>query len=709
MTKRTSLVLAIAVQSLLLQGGDASDRDILPALSSSQVRAIIDRASGERALNDIRRLALIHRWFVSPGYEEAATYVMNEARRIGLEGVAIDRFPANGKTHYATSLSLPRWSVARAELRMTAPEPRHLISWDEMPTCLASNSRSAEVEAELIDVGEGIHASDYEGKDVAGKLVLASSPQGKGRIELVHRLAVLERGAAGVVSYRSYYPDDFPDLVTWDHLFTLEKNGRKSTFGFCVSKRLGWELKRRLRNGEKVVLRADIQSELSAGEYEIVEGTIPGRDWPEQEVWFIAHLDHARPGANDNASGSAAILECARAFRELIDSGAWPGPRRTLRFLWVPEIYGTYAYLVSHPRRVRRAVAVINLDMVGENQALCGSEFQVTRTPDSVPSYINDILSAGLELLLGNPLLPGHEAEGKSSLTSATGTHDPWRAGLVPYSGGSDHEVFLGGGLQVPATMFGSWPDYFYHTNQDTPDKCDSTQLRRAIVLAMISARSIADMNVSSALEFLGRAYAKACQRTDRDFEKAMATLRRGGPGGEDLKEALNIVDRGVEREEATLTSILALFPGEERLSRAVRHSAAYLAGRRELGRRSVLDSFAALCVERKIGRPRPPAGPTPEEKEAERLIPCRDPRFPGPLSDDYIALKLEAKGIPYRNPFSEVESFEIAAFIDGKRTVLGIRNAVSAECGPVSLADVLNHIRDLESAGVITAKMPDR
>jgi aminopeptidase YwaD len=355
MTKRTSLVLAIAVQSLLLQGGYASDRDILPALSSSQVRAIIDRASGERALNDIRRLALIHRWFVSPGYEAAATYVMNEARRIGLKEVAIDRFPADGKAYYATSLSLPRWSVARAELRMTAPEPRHLISWDEMPTCLASNSRSADVEAELIDVGEGVHASDYEGKDVAGRLVLASSPQRKGRIDLVHRLAVLERGAGGVVSYRSYYPDDFPDLVTWDHLFTLEKNGRKSTFGFCVSKRLGWELKRRLRNGEKVILRANIESELSVGEYGIVEGTIPGKDWPEQEVWFIAHLDHAEPGANDNASGSAAILECARAFRELIDSGAWPGPRRTLRFLWVPEMYGTYAYLVSHPQRVRRA------------------------------------------------------------------------------------------------------------------------------------------------------------------------------------------------------------------------------------------------------------------------------------------------------------------------------------------------------------------
>jgi len=335
MTDKKALAIglvAIAGLSVLLQSGRAADRDVLPSLSLDQVRAIIDRASGERALDHIRRLSLIHRWFVSPGYDEAASYVREEARKIGLDGVAVEKFPSDGKKYYATSLSLPRWTVDRAELRMVAPESKHLISWAEMPTALASNSRSAAVEAELVDVGEGVHPSDYDGKDVAGKLVLASSPQGKGRIELVHRLAVLERGAAGVISYRSYYLDDFPDLVTWDHLFTLEKNGRTSTFGFCVSKRLGRELQRLLRDGQKVVLRVDIKADLSPGEYGIVEGSIPGREFPGQEVWFIAHLDHANPGANDNASGSAALLECARAFHDLIESGALPGPRRDLRF-----------------------------------------------------------------------------------------------------------------------------------------------------------------------------------------------------------------------------------------------------------------------------------------------------------------------------------------------------------------------------------------
>ena len=707
MTEKRVLLIAIAGLSVLLQSGRASDREVLPGLSPGRVQAIIDRASGERALNDIRRLSLIHRWFVSPGYDEAASYVLQEARKIGLDGVAMEKFPADGKIHYATSLSLPRWTVDRAELRMVTPQPKHLISWAEMPTSLASNSRSAAVETELIDVGEGIQASDYEGKDVAGKLVLASSPQGKGRIDLVHQLAVLERGAAGVISYRSYYLDDFPDLVTWDHLFTFEKNGRTSTFGFCVSKRLGRELQRLLHDGRKVVLRADIKADLSPGEYGVVEGAIPGREFPDQEVWFIAHLDHANPGANDNASGSAVVLECARAFLDLIKSGALSGPRRTLRFFWVPEVYGTYAYLVSHAERVRKAVAVINMDMVGENQTLCGSTFQVTRTPDSVPSFLNDLLSIGLDTLLGGPLLPGHETLGSFEITSPTGTREPWRARLVPYSGGSDHEVLMGGGLQVPATMFGSWADYFYHTNEDTPDKCDSTQLRRAIALGMITASSIAGLDAESAADFAERMYAKALQRMGLDREKAVETLQQGRPGSEDRGEALNLIDHGFERENGTLSSLLRLFPGEKNLERTIRQKIEGLSLERESAKRDVRDSCLALCTRRKVDAPQAPAGLTPEEKEAASLVPSRIPAFPGPLSDEYIALQLEPKGIPYRNPFSEAEGFEIGAFIDGKRSLLEIRNAVSAECGPVRLADVRDHIQKLAAAGMIVLKNP--
>ena len=677
---------------LLLGSGENASRHPLPALSLPQIQSIIDQASGERALNDIRHLSLIHRWFNSDGYDEAAAFIQKKAQEMGLSEVDVEKLPADGKISYSTHRTLPRWNVKEAELTMVSPRYKHLVSWDETPTVLASNSRPANIEAELIDVGEGVSPSDYEGKDVKGKLVLAASPQGKGRIDLVHRLAVLDRGAVGVISYRSYYLDDFPDLVTWDHIWGLEKNGKTSTFGFCVSKRMGRELQRLLKSGEKVVLRARVESSIGPGEYRLVKGSIPGTDFPEQEVWFIAHLDHANPGANDNASGSAAILECARSFLDLINSGRLPQPKRTLRFLWVPEVYGPYAYLSAHPEDAKKIVAVINMDMVGEDQKLCGSTFQVTQTPDSTPSFFNDLLAGHLNYLLGS-----------TAIVSALGTREPWQAKLVPYSGGSDHEVFLGGGVNIPATMFGSWPDYYYHTAQDTPDKCDSTQLKRAIVLGMLVASSVANLDAASGIDFAEILYSKSLQRMGHEVERAIDFLQKKAPREEDLKEALNIIDFGIQRERGTLSSLWRLLPQEERPDSSIRLKTEILSSRLAADKKYIREYYEALCSQRGI-KPGPTAL-TAEEKQAAFIVPRRDAAFPGPFEDGYIAEKLEAKGISYSNPFSELENFEIGAFIDGKRSVLEIRNAVSAECGPVKLADVIDYMNKLEGAGVIVLK----
>ena len=700
-TKRSILFLAIIGLTFFIESGQSSELKPLPALTLGQVQAIIDRASGERALNDIRHLALLHRWFNSEGYDEAAAYVLNKAREIGLSRAGIEKFPADGKIYYSTERTLPRWNVKGAKLAMTAPQRKQLVSWDEMPTVLASNSRSADVEAELVDVGEGVRISDYDGKNVKGKLVLASSPQEKGRIEVVHRLAVLERGAAGVVSYRSYYLDDFPDLVTWDHIWTLEKDGRLSTFGFCISKRLGWELRRLLRDGEKVVLQAKVETNLGTGEYGIVQGLIPGAEFPDQEIWFTAHLDHANPGANDNASGSAAILESARAFIEIIKAGFLPQPKRTLRFFWTPEIYGTTAYLATHPEDAKKIVAVINMDMVGEDQKLCGSTFQVYRTPDSTPSFLNDLLAGHLDFFLSHPPQPGHELADPLAVVSPFGSREPWLAEVVPYSGGSDHQVFMGGGINVPATMFGSGPDYFYHTGQDTPDKCDSTQLRRAIALAMTVAASLAYLDAGAALDLTEHLHAKSLQRMGREVERAVEYLRQSQLRGEDLKEALNILDRGFEREKEALGSLLGLLPQEKNLDSMVRLKAGSLGLRVETDKKSVRTTYDNLCGQRGV-KPGSAAS-TPEEQEAGRIIPGRISAFPGPFDGGYLAEKLDAKGKDALSRFPGLASYEAGAFIDGKLSILDIRNAVSAECGPINLSDIVAYLRALESIGLIS------
>ena len=699
--KRTGLFFMLMAFSLFLKSGANPDFKPLPSLTMEQIQTIIDHASGERALDDIRHLSLLHRWFNSDGYDEAANYVLNKTKEIGLAQAGIEKFPADGKILYSTQRTLPRWNVKEAELAMTSPQKKRLVSWEETPTVLASNSRSADVEAELVDVGEGVRPSDYEGKDIKGKFVLASSPQAKGRIEVVHRLAVLERGAAGVVSYRSYYLDDFPDLITWDHIWTLEKDGRPSTFGFCVSKRMGWELRRLLRDGEKVVLKAKVETSLGPGEYGVVQGSIPGTVFPDQEIWLIAHLDHANPGANDNASGSAAILESARAFSRLIKAGLVPKPKRTIRFLWVPEIYGTTAYLATHPEAAERIIAVINMDMVGEDQKLCGSTFQVTRTPDSTPSFLNDILSGHLDFFLAHPPEPGHEMADPLAVISPLGSREPWLAAVAPFSGGSDHEVFMGGGVNIPATMFGSGPDYFYHTAQDTPDKCDSTQLRRAIALAMTVASSLAYLDAESAQEQAEILFSKSLGRLGSDVERSMGFLQRSPLRGEDLKEALNILDGGARREIQVISSLMRRVPLEKKQSSLVRRKIDELDLRLETDKKTVRISYGVLCAERGV-KPGP-AVLTPEETDAGRFIPRRKPGFPGPFDDGYLGEKLGAEGKAALGRLPGLASYETGAYIDGKLSALDIRNAVSAECGPVNLSDVMAYLRALESIGLIS------
>jgi len=83
------------------------------------------------------------------------------------------------------------------------------------------------------------------------------------------------------------------------------------------------------------------------GNYVVVTGIIPGSDpkLKDEEIAFSCHLDHQRPGANDNASGCSAILEVARTLQRLIEEKKLERPARTIRFIFPPEIEGTLALL----------------------------------------------------------------------------------------------------------------------------------------------------------------------------------------------------------------------------------------------------------------------------------------------------------------------------------------------------------------------------
>lgn len=95
--------------------------------------------------------------------------------------------------------------------------------------------------------------------------------------------------------------------------------------------------------------------------------TLPGTSRPDEVIILSAHLDSTSenperlaPGAEDNASGSAALLEAARLFRTLRFE-------RTIRLIWFTGeeqgLLGSKAYVEDH--NLEGTVGVINLDMYG--------------------------------------------------------------------------------------------------------------------------------------------------------------------------------------------------------------------------------------------------------------------------------------------------------------------------------------------------------
>src|SRR6266550_3111223 len=100
-----------------------------------------------------------------------------------------------------------------------------------------------------------------------------------------------------------------------------------------VSLKTARRMKERLAKGEKITLHAVVKAGQHPGSYELVTATIPGAD-PKlngEEIAFSCHLDHQRPGANDNASGCVTILEVARTLQKLIGEGKLERPARTIR------------------------------------------------------------------------------------------------------------------------------------------------------------------------------------------------------------------------------------------------------------------------------------------------------------------------------------------------------------------------------------------
>lgn len=654
---------------------------------------IINEASGDLALQNEIFLAGVCRnrppAEYTSGYFETR-FLLEKLKEYGLSQAEIIELPTRAKT---------TWDAEMAELWMVKPTLQKLADLKEIPASLCSGSVSTDITAPLIYVGPGFRESFYEGKDVKGKIVLVNGSPERARL-----LAVEKYGAAGLIGYSSSHPEVDPDQVGWGSIRVGE--GQKATFAFMISTRQGQRLRDLLESGQEIVVRALVKTQMVPYREEMVAALLPGKDYPEEELVFTGHIfeGFAKQGANDDASGCVAILETARVLKKLMDEGKIPPLKRSVRFLFIPEISGTAAYIQKYPEIARRFFANINEDMVGEALIKNNAYFYVERSPYSLPSYLGDVIESFAEWMTDTQRISLEGRSGEMGIVSPTGTRDPFYYRVAPYTGGSDHVVFIDGGVRVPAVMFIVWPDFWYHTSGDLPDKSDSTQLKRVVVLSAASALFLANAGPGEVPGIITEVASRAQRRLAEEFKKAEMSILRANKDNlhEQRKEAVNLVEQAFKREKEALASIKFFCRGEKSAEEKINSRIKAFDNLKTIYLNLLEELYQRRCLELKIAPTKLTL--SPEEIRLSRLIPVRTEKMKGYFNAmEFRERMREIKDLPAYN-LGRAE-FEARNFIDGQRSILEIRNALSAEYGPIPLKQVENFILVLEKTGFITLK----
>ncbi len=648
--------------------------DLTRLIPESTIAVIAGETSGVSAKRNLDTITLYHRTRASSQFRQAADHVVERLHEYGFDNAEIIEYPADGETMFGTQKSRPAWDVEFAELWELDANGKRLKrhgSWEAMPLSVAQDSVSGKATGLLVDIGAGTADSDYAGKTLKGRLVLTSSQPGA----VVER-AVGEMGAAGIISYApnqktAWWKED-DRLVRWGHMGTFAKT---KGFGFMISLGEARRLQQRLAAGEGITFEAEVRAVQQTGTYSLVTAVIPGSDpaLKSEEIVYSCHLDHPRPGANDNASGCVSILESARTLNQLIRSGALPAPKRSLRFIWPAEIEGSLIYLAAM-QDTSFIKANIHLDMVGGAQQT-KSVFRISGGPMSLPTFIADVAHEIGHFVNDQTLRYASGQDVDFPLVSKEGSKNPQLAQMEGISLGSDHQVFNESSWGIPGIYLHDWPDRYIHTNFDSAAMIDPTKLKRAAFIAALQGWYLANFGTDDVGPALQLLRANALQRSRNLMINVPALL----PADRAVVANIHSV---VEFEKVKSISQFAS-PDKSQLIEAGNY----------------IEALADLIE----GTETPMS-----TNDSSGRVYQRNPDIKGPMHAfdySYIEDRLgveSASGLALQGAVA----YEALNLVDGKRTTSEIRNWLVAEFAPaiypVPLADVEAYLSALESIGVI-------
>lgn len=441
---------------------------------TSIIKQLYHYSSYRRLYSYLKNITEYHRIQGSSGLLAASDYIVSVLNELGADHEII-RIDKN------TDLGLFKipvgWDVFDAELWITKPYHKRLLKLDDHPTMVLAHSPPTDgwIENELVYVGQGVKQSDYDGKDISGKIVLAH-----GTPYYVYKEAS-KRNAAGIIYYKQRIPEN---AVPYAGLFlTIDEAKRARTIGLSISNKIARQLIKYLEKKEKVILKIRIDAKYNFNP--ILPVVVARYNGQRREGYaLVAHLCHPKPGAHDNGSGVAALLEAATILSMMSKKhdDKLPSLYYTIYLIWAPEYLGTQGLFAKKRELPRIIRAAINLDMIGAKPEITGSVLHHINSSISKPSYLDAILEKSLHIILSSP----------STYTSLNKSISI-RYDNGPYEGGSDHDVFIAYG--VPASMLNQWPDKFYHTDMDDVENIDPLLLTKISVAALGAIYFVSSIN----------------------------------------------------------------------------------------------------------------------------------------------------------------------------------------------------------------------
>jgi hypothetical protein len=247
-----------------------------------------------------------------------------------------------------------------------------------------------------------------------------------------------------------------------------------------------------------------------------------------------------------------------------------------------------------------------------------------------------------------------------------------------------------------------TWPDFWYHTSQDSPDKLDPTQLKRSVVLTAAAAYTIATADDAAAAQIAAEIVSNAAGRIGHQLARGVEEVKRADADSlaSATRKARGYVEASALNERSTLDSVLELATDKASLKahlETLKDSVRAI----ERGALATIDAHTK-AVARKHGVTLPKPVLSPLEKKAAAILPRPTPKIRESGYRGYQEAITKASGQQVARTLRG-SAAEIQLLCDGKTSALDIKKMLDTEFRQeTSLQTVLDYLEVLKKAGLI-------